>query len=56
MYAAHCPRHGSLVLLGLDDITRVESSATETVVEWECFCGWRGRTRTAHRRSPGRFS
>jgi hypothetical protein len=47
MYAAHCPRHGKTVLLGLSDIVAITNTATGPIVEWECYCGWRGRTHSS---------
>jgi hypothetical protein len=42
MYAPHCPRHGTRVLLPLDAI-EVTNTAAGIEVRWRCSCGHVGR-------------
>jgi hypothetical protein len=54
MFKAHCPRHGSDVLLFADNIESVRNRASDIEVRWVCSCGHRGRTVTGRRREPRR--
>ena len=45
MYAPHCPRHGTRVLLSLDAI-EVTNTAAGIEVRWHCSCGHVGRQLT----------
>jgi hypothetical protein len=50
MFVAHCPRHGSRVLLGYSDVERVENTDDGILVHYQCFCGARWAERTGRRR------
>jgi hypothetical protein len=53
MFKAHCPRHGSDVLLFADNIESVRNRASGVELRWTCTCGYRGTSRT---RAPKRNS
>jgi hypothetical protein len=49
MFAAHCPRHGQTVPLGLSDLPAVDNTGGAIVVDCVCFCGERRHTPLARR-------
>jgi hypothetical protein len=49
MFAVHCPRHASRVLLTPRNITRIEGRGPDLTVHWTCHCGHHGHT---HPRRP----
>lgn len=54
MFKAHCPVHGSDVLLGPRSILGLDNTDSGIVVRWRCHCGHRGAFRTGrHARPPG---
>jgi hypothetical protein len=50
MFALHCPRHQTRVLLGARSIDSVVNTDAGIVVHWHCHCGWRGTVLTGHPR------
>jgi len=50
MFKAHCPRHGSDVLLFADNIESVRNRGNGIELRWVCTCGHRGSSRTGKRR------
>jgi hypothetical protein len=52
MFAVHCPRHGSQVLLTERHIVGMEPSADGLTVRWVCWCGHQGAHRTGRARRP----
>jgi hypothetical protein len=42
MFCVHCPRHGTLVLLGPDQIVSLVNTAYGIELHWVCWCGERG--------------
>ncbi|HEY8546395.1 MAG TPA: hypothetical protein VIL36_15155 [Acidimicrobiales bacterium] len=44
MFAEHCPRHGTRVLLPPSRIVAIHNTPTGVVVTWRCWCGHVGRT------------
>ena len=55
MFKAHCPRHGSDVLLFADNIESVRNKPTGIELRWICSCGHRGRTVTGRAQKSDRF-
>jgi hypothetical protein len=51
MFAVHCPRHRSRVLLDTSAVDALEASPDGVVVHWRCSCGARGTTPAGSRRS-----
>jgi len=39
MFSVHCPRHGTSVLLGPDQIVRIVNTALGIELHWRCWCG-----------------
>ena len=56
MFKAHCPRHGSDVLLFADNVESVRNRPNGIELRWTCTCGYRGRSvsRGPKRNSPVR--
>jgi hypothetical protein len=42
MLILHCERHGHPMLVGYRRIRGVRTTDDGTIVDWECYCGWRG--------------
>lgn len=55
MFAVHCPRHGSRVLLDDRRILAIDNAARGVTVRWVCWCGYVGAHRTgrSHRDAGG---
>jgi hypothetical protein len=51
MLRAHCPRHGTAVLITTSNIAGIDNTERGMVVHWRCSCGQRGRS-TFPRRRP----
>ena len=52
MFTAHCPTHGTEVLLFARNITAIRNTADGIVVSWRCSCGSEGQLLTGRRRAP----
>ena len=52
MFTAHCPTHGTEVLLFARNITGLVNTADGIVVSWRCTCGTEGTLLTGRRRAP----
>ncbi|MFP3900069.1 MAG: hypothetical protein ACLFXM_04390 [Acidimicrobiia bacterium] len=50
MFTAHCPRHGSDVLLSETRILAIDNSGDRMRVRWVCWCGHVGSHHTGRRR------
>lgn len=50
MFTAHCPRHGSDVLLSETRILAIDNSGDRMRVSWVCWCGHVGSHHTGRRR------
>lgn len=50
MFSVHCPRHGHEVLLTEGRISGIHNTRGGVVVDWTCWCGQRGATRTGRSR------
>lgn len=50
MISVNCPRHGRRVLLTERHIRGMRNTHRGIVVDWTCWCGHRGATRTGRPR------
>jgi hypothetical protein len=50
MLSAHCPRHGTNVLVTTSRIDGIDNTERGIVVRWHCTCGQRGSTTFPARR------
>ena len=48
MFKVFCPRHGSEVLLGYDNIVSISNGPDGVEMAWECYCGQHGHLVSAH--------
>jgi hypothetical protein len=44
MFEVFCPSHQTRVLLGTGRVRAVRNTSEGVIVEWECWCGHRGRS------------
>lgn len=42
MFAAHCPNHDGVVLMGYRSIEEVRNTSAGIAVDYRCSCGYRG--------------
>ena len=56
MFSAHCPNHGTEVLLSSRNITGMVDTAEGIVVSWRCSCGGEGALLTGRRMARERAS
>jgi hypothetical protein len=52
MFAVHCHRHGTRVLLDWSRVEGLRDSDEGPVIDWRCWCGARGRLIAGTRSEP----
>jgi len=52
MFAVHCPRHASQVLLTHRNIQRIEGTGRDITLHWVCWCGHHGELRPQDALTP----
>jgi hypothetical protein len=50
MFSVHCPRHGTTVLLTVDQIVGLEPAPDGFDLHWACWCGEEGVEHIARER------
>ncbi|HLT69577.1 MAG TPA: hypothetical protein VKZ72_05390 [Acidimicrobiales bacterium] len=52
MFEVHCHEHGSSVLLDMSRVEGIWTSPEGPVLDWQCWCGARGRLVAGTRSEP----